>query len=143
MEQLRHFLLCLQELNPLGMSCIQLGLTIDVGQCCGIRTEHKGFGLKVMTPIFQGSINGIDFVVKSGAVEFQTIQLLTKEGQRALGLGESRSNSNSTSITLNFKKEIEVRGSQDKSQTQPILDCLKDPLGGLFLLKTTFLHAFG
>ena len=61
----------LKEHNPLGMLCVQLVLAIDVGQCFVIRIEHKGLELrlKVMTLMFQGSNNGMEFLVISGVVE--------------------------------------------------------------------------
>jgi len=59
----------LKELNPLGMSCVKLVLTIDVGQCLVVRIEHKGLRLEVMTPMFQGFNNGVEFLVISGVVD--------------------------------------------------------------------------
>ena len=78
-------------------------LSIDVGQHLVIRMEHKGLGLDVMTPMFQSSNNGIEFLVISRVVELRTSQLLTKESYRVLDLSENCTNSNATSITFDFK----------------------------------------
>ena len=59
----------LKELNPLGMSCVQLVLTIDIGQCLVMQIEHNRLSLEVMNPILQSSSNGIEFLVISGVVE--------------------------------------------------------------------------
>ena len=62
----------------------------------------------------KSSNDNVRLLVISGVIKFGATKLLTKIGQESFGLGEDHLNADAISITFNFKKEIEVRRSQDR-----------------------------
>jgi len=76
---------------------------------------HERLWLEVVTPMGKSSNDCIILFIISGVVEFGATQIPTKVSQGSFGLDGDYRHANIASITFNFKKQIKVGKSQDRS----------------------------